>query len=73
MKKTKFSEKLQLNKNVVSNLDSNYIVGGGPTWQFTCLDDCISVNAKKYACHHPIYTDDCPGSVGCEPVSAVNC
>jgi hypothetical protein len=73
MKKNKFSTKLSLNKNVVSNLKSTNIVGGGPTWQFTCVDDCISLNAKNYPCQAPIYTEDCPGSLGCEPYSAVGC
>jgi len=75
MKKNKFSSKLALNKNIISNLEDKNIVGGGLTWQATCLDDCISLNAKKHenACRYPIYTDDCGPSQGCEPPTRQNC
>jgi hypothetical protein len=73
MKKNKFSKKLSFHKSVVSHLKSNDIVGGGPTWQVTCAYDCVSLNAKNYPCEQPIYTEGCPGSLGCEPYSAAGC
>lgn len=66
MKKNKFQNKLALNKNVISKMEVNSIVGAGPTWQLTCPDDCVTVNARYYACAHPIYTDFCAPSEGCD-------
>jgi len=69
MKKNKFQHKLALNKNVVSKIKVNSIVGAGPTWQLTCASDCKTVNARNFPCEQPIYTEDCPPSVGCDVVS----
>ncbi|MCH2193913.1 hypothetical protein [Kordia sp.] len=73
MKKNKFSQKLSLGKNVVSNLKSNTVVGGGPTWQNSCPFTCASINARHAPCPAPVETDTCAPSVGCEPPTIQNC
>ncbi|MFK7748928.1 MAG: class I lanthipeptide [Kordia sp.] len=73
MKKNKFSSKLALNKNVISNLESRNLVGGGPTWEATCGEGCISKNARYRPCPAPIKTEMCAVSEGCEPPTMENC
>ncbi|MEM6720300.1 MAG: class I lanthipeptide [Bacteroidota bacterium] len=65
MKKNKFHNKLTLNKNVISKMSENRIVGAGPTWWVTCAEDCITLNAKNFPCQQPIYTEFCAPSEGC--------
>lgn len=66
MKKSKFSEKLNLNKKMVSKLNSNEIVGRGPTFFFTC--------DIRYICAlPPKVTDNCAPSQGCVPPTVETC
>lgn len=66
MKKNKFSNKLELNKKIVSNFKVTTIIGGGPTFFVSCPPLQICDSAPKHS-------DQCLPSEGCVPFTEETC